>query len=89
MLRDRLFGRKSEQTVDPQIPQLAPFNEAERVAVLVADNADEDPEDIVAPVKRRGNASRFAPTCRRGTAPPPHRHNPCLGNVFRGIGLGQ
>lgn len=52
LLRDRLFDRKSEQTVDPQIPQLAPFNEAESVAVLVADNADEDPEEIVAPVKR-------------------------------------
>ena len=54
LLRDRLFGRKSEQTVDPQAPQLALFNEAESVAVLVADHVDEEPEEVVAPVKRRG-----------------------------------
>ena len=29
LLRQRLFGRKSEQTVDPMTPQLPLFNEAE------------------------------------------------------------
>lgn len=38
--RDRFFGRKSEQTVDPNTPQLA-----------VVDDAD---EEVVAPAKRRG-----------------------------------
>ena len=32
LLRQRLFGRKSEQTTDPATPQLALFNEAESVA---------------------------------------------------------
>ncbi|WP_339428565.1 transposase, partial [Pseudomonas sp. RA_105y_Pfl1_P41] len=54
LLRDRLFGRKSEQTVDPETPQLVLFNEAESVAVPIADNADEEAEEVVAPVKRRG-----------------------------------
>jgi len=51
LLRQRLFGRKSEQTVDPSTPQLALFNEAESIAESVADEAD---EEIVAPAKRRG-----------------------------------
>jgi len=34
LLRQRLFGRKSEQTVDPPTPQMALFNEAESVASL-------------------------------------------------------
>ncbi len=51
LLRQRLFGRKSEQTADPATPQLALFNEAESIA----DVADEDTEEeVVAPVKRRG-----------------------------------
>lgn len=29
LLRQRLFARKSEQTVDPATPQMALFNEAE------------------------------------------------------------
>lgn len=29
LLRDRLFGRKSEQTAEPNTPQLALFNEPE------------------------------------------------------------
>jgi len=32
LLRQRLFGRKSEQAADPKIPQMALFNEAESVA---------------------------------------------------------
>ncbi|MDB5983712.1 MAG: transposase [Pseudomonas sp.] len=51
LLRDRLFGRKSEQTIDPQTPQLALFNEPESIAVPVDEDAD---EEGVAPAKRRG-----------------------------------
>ena len=49
--RERFFGRKSEQTVDPQTPQLALFNEPESLAVPVCDESD---EEAVAPTKRRG-----------------------------------
>lgn len=52
LLRDRLFNRKSEQTVDPNTPQLAMFNEPESEPLLaVVEDAD---EEVVAPVKRRG-----------------------------------
>ncbi len=49
--RERFFGRKSEQTVDPQTPQLALFNEPESLAVPVCDESD---EEVVAPTQRRG-----------------------------------
>jgi transposase len=49
--RERFFGRKSEQTVDPQTPQLVLFNEPESLAVPVSDASD---EEVVAPTKRRG-----------------------------------
>lgn len=52
LLRDRLFNRKSEQTVDPNTPQLAMFNEPENEPLLaVVDDAD---EEVVTPAKRRG-----------------------------------
>ncbi len=51
LLRQRLFGRKSEQTVDPATPQLALFNEAESVVEAVAEATD---QEVVAPTKRRG-----------------------------------
>lgn len=53
LLRQRLFGRKSEQSVDPQSPQLAMFNEAESLAVETVAEAD---EEVVAPepAKKRG-----------------------------------
>jgi transposase len=51
LLRQRLFGRKSEQTADPATPQLALFNEAESIAEPVGENAE---EEVVAPAKRRG-----------------------------------
>lgn len=54
LMRDRLFGRKSEQTVDAETPQLVLFNEAESVAASIADKADEEAEEVVAPTKRRG-----------------------------------
>lgn len=40
LLRQRLFGRKSEQTADPATLQLALFDDAESIA----DVADEDAE---------------------------------------------
>ena len=51
LLRQRLFGHKSEQTTDPATAQLALFNEAESVAGPV-DEACE--EEVVLPTKRRG-----------------------------------
>lgn len=51
LLRQRLFGRKSEQTPDLATPQLTLFNEAESIT----DDAYEDTEEeVVAPAKRRG-----------------------------------
>ena len=51
LLRGRLFGRKSEQTVEPNTPQLALFNEPESEPMPVIGDAD---EEVVAPVPRRG-----------------------------------
>ena len=51
LLRQRLFGRKSEQTADPATPQMALFNEAESVAESVDETVE---EEVVAPTKRRG-----------------------------------
>ncbi|EPN54867.1 ISPsy5, transposase, partial [Pseudomonas syringae pv. actinidiae ICMP 19079] len=51
LLRDRIFGRKSEQTVEPNTPQLALFNEPESEPMPTVGDAD---EEVVAPVKRRG-----------------------------------
>ncbi|MCI0915538.1 transposase domain-containing protein, partial [Pseudomonas putida] len=56
--RDRFFGRKSEQTVNPKTPQLAMFDEAENDPLLaVVDDAD---EEVVVPVKRRGKRKSLA-----------------------------
>lgn len=38
LLRQRLFRRKSEQTTDPVMPQLALLNEAESVAEPIDDS---------------------------------------------------
>lgn len=51
LLRQRLFGRKSEQTADLATPQLALFNEAESIAEPVDEDVE---EEVVAPAKRRG-----------------------------------
>ncbi|MEE5167368.1 IS66 family transposase [Pseudomonas alliivorans] len=51
LLRDRLFGRKSEQTVKPDTPQLALFNEPESEPMPSVGDAD---EEVVAPTPRRG-----------------------------------
>lgn len=51
LLRDRLFNRKSEQTVESNTPQLALFIEPESQWVAAADDAD---EEVVAPTKQRG-----------------------------------
>jgi transposase len=55
LLTQRLFGRKSEQTADPDSPQLEIFNEAESLAEAEPEApAAEVEEEVVAPVKRRG-----------------------------------
>ncbi len=56
LLRQRLFGRKSEQTPDVATPQLALFNEAESLAEPLAEAVDADAvEAAVAPsTQRRG-----------------------------------
>lgn len=51
LLRQRLFGRKSEQTADPATPQLALFNEAESLVEPIDEAAE---EEVVAPTQRRG-----------------------------------
>jgi hypothetical protein len=63
LLRDRLFGRKSEQTVEPNTPQLALFNEPESEPMPLVDDPD---EEAVAPTPRRAvaSASRYRPICR-------------------------
>lgn len=50
LLRDRLFSRKSEQTVESNTPQLALFNEPESLSIP----PDDDDEEVVAPTLRRG-----------------------------------
>lgn len=51
LLRQRLFGRKSEQSADSTTPQLVLFDEAENVAAPATDDTE---EDVVGPAKRRG-----------------------------------
>jgi transposase len=54
LLRQRLFGRKSEQTPDAATPQLALFNEAESLAEQLDEAADSEVvEEVVAPSARR------------------------------------
>ena len=51
LLRDRIFGRKSEHTVEPNTPQLALFIEPESEPMPAVEDAD---EEVVAPAPRRG-----------------------------------
>lgn len=51
LLRQPLFGRKSEQSADLVTPQLSFFDEAENVA---APAIDETEDEVVGPAKRRG-----------------------------------
>lgn len=51
LLRDRLFGRKSEQTAEPNTPQLALFNEPESEPMPLIGDAE---EEVVSPLPRRG-----------------------------------
>jgi len=53
LLLQRLFGRKSEQTVDPATPQMGLFNEAESVAEPVDETVE---EEVVAPTKQHGKS---------------------------------
>ncbi|MDV7214187.1 IS66 family transposase, partial [Azotobacter beijerinckii] len=56
----RLFGPKSERSIDPDSPQLAMFNEAEQLAEEPAPAVEAEAQEIaeaeegVAPIKRRG-----------------------------------
>ena len=55
LLIQRLFGRKSEQSSDPDSPQLEIFNEAESLTEAEPEApAAEVEEEVVAPTKRRG-----------------------------------
>ena len=55
LLIQRLFGRKSEQSSDPDSPQLEIFNEAESLAEATPEApVDAVEEDAGAPTKRRG-----------------------------------
>lgn len=55
LLLQRLFGRQSEQSSDPNSPQLEIFNEAESLAEAAPEaSADEIEEEVVAPARRRG-----------------------------------
>ena len=51
LLRDRLFGRKSEQTVEPNTPQPALFNEPESEPMPSVGDAG---EEVVERTSRRG-----------------------------------
>ena len=51
LLRDRLFGRKSEQAAQPNTPQLALFNEPESEPMPLIGDAQ---EEVVSPGPRRG-----------------------------------
>ena len=61
LLRQRLFGRKSEQT-DPATPQLALFNQAESVVEAIDEDSE---EEVVAPTKRRGKRKPLPATLPR------------------------
>ncbi|WP_460431478.1 transposase, partial [Azotobacter salinestris] len=60
LLRQRLFGSKSERSIDPDSPQLAMFNEAEQLAEEPAPAVEAEAQEIaeaeegVAPIKHRG-----------------------------------
>lgn len=51
LLRDRIFGRKSEQTIEPNTLQLPLFNEPESEPMPAVGDAD---EEVVAPAMCRG-----------------------------------
>ena len=62
LLIQRLFGRKSEQTADPDSPQLDIFNEAESLVEAAPEApADEAAEEVVAPAKSRGRRKPMPP----------------------------
>lgn len=69
LLRQRLFGRESEQAVDPATPQMALFNEAEHEVELACETAEEEvshPPSAVASASRcplTFRASRSSTNC--------------------------
>ena len=55
LLIQRLFRRKSVQSIDPDSPQLEIFNGAESLVEAAPEAVDDDvEEEVVAPTKRRG-----------------------------------
>lgn len=66
LLRQRLFGRKTEQSADSTTPQLALFDETANIAVPAIDDTE---EDVVGP----RNAVASASPCLRTAA---HRSYP-------------
>lgn len=62
LLRDRIFGRKSEQTAEPNTQQLALFNEPENEPILPVSDAD---EEVVAPAPRRGKRKPLSADLQR------------------------
>lgn len=53
-----MFNRKSEQSAEPNTPQLAPFNDPQSEPMTLAGDAD---EEVVAPIKRRGKGKPLSP----------------------------
>lgn len=63
LLCQRLFGRKSEQTADPATPQMALFNEAERLTESVDETTGQTQASA-----RRSSAHRSHPQTARTRA---------------------
>lgn len=53
LIRQRLFGRNSEQSVDPRSPQLAMFNVAESLDGEVREEEDKE-TGVPGPIKKHG-----------------------------------
>src|SRR5690606_10444686 len=58
LLRQRLFGRKSEQSTDPNSPQLGRLSEAENLAEA-SHTRDDEEVGAPAPAKRHGQRKRL------------------------------
>ena len=83
LLLQRLFGRKSEQSPDPDSPQLAMFNEAESLADPATAEAADDAEEGVAPLKRRGKRKRATYRARPYMGPAFEKEQPKLPAMWR------
>lgn len=61
LLRDHLFGRKSEQTAQPNTPQLALFNEPESEPMPLIGDAE---EEVVSRCRAEENVRYCRLSCR-------------------------